>query len=51
MSKTVQSGGTKFDLCVMVSSISDVLKGTDVLEGMINGRGGEGVVVLVPRLP
>ena len=51
LSKLEQSGRFEFGLYVMMTSIFDVLKGTDVLEGMINGRGGEGVVVLVPRSP
>ena len=51
MSKTEQSGRIEFGLYVMITSIFDVLKVTDVLEGTINWRGGEGVVVLVPRSP
>ena len=51
MSKTEQSGRIEFGLCVMITSFFDVLKGTDVLEGTINGRGGEGLVVLVRSSP
>ena len=51
LSKTEQSGRIEFGLCVMITSIFDVFKGTDALEGTINGRGGEGLVVLVTRSP
>ena len=46
-----KSGRNKVGFYMKITKISDVLKGTDVLEGTINGEGEDECIFLAPHSP